>query len=220
MQNVVIDALIPHYCCSCGEIGSIFCSCCKYDIISEPYAQCIICRKPTASNSLCATCPSPIKNAWCITEYSDSIKKLIEAYKFERSKAAHVALADLLDEALPQLPENVTIVPVPTVASHIRVRGYDHAALVAKRFARKRKIPYTNMLQRQTSDCQRGASRSRRHQQASKAFKCSRQTEGIYLLIDDITTTGATLHYTAIALYDAGASEVWAAVIARQPLEK
>jgi len=40
-----------------------------------------------------------------------------------------------------------------------------------------------------------------------------------YLLVDDVMTTGSTLKYAARALKQAGASQVWVAVIARQTLD-
>jgi predicted amidophosphoribosyltransferase len=42
----------------------------------------------------------------------------------------------------------------------------------------------------------------------------------VYLLIDDVVTTNATLRYAADALMTAGAKTVWVGVAARQPLDK
>ena len=59
-----------------------------------------------------------------------------------------------------------------------------------------------------------------RIQQAKQAFSCKPLGGGRYLLVDDVFTTGATVHYAAQQLKDAGANEVWGAIIAHQPLEK
>lgn len=43
---------------------------------------------------------------------------------------------------------------------------------------------------------------------------------GVYLLVDDVVTTGATLQSAAQTLLDAGADEVWVCAVAKQPLHE
>jgi len=103
----------------------------------------------------------------------------------------------------------------------VRVRGYDHMRLVASEFARVRKFAYSPCLYRATSTMQRGASRAVRRDQAEAAFAaCDVNPGARYLIIDDVSTTGATLEYASRVLLRAGAHEVWVAVLATQPLEK
>lgn len=130
-------------------------------------------------------------------------------------------LADLLHIAVPYLPAETVIVPVPTVSSHIRQRGYDHTHLIAHRFAKQRGHRVRPLIERQTGTKQRGANRRQRMKQAKEAFAARRPLDPTvpYLLIDDVVTTGATLHYAAQTLQDAGAAIIWVAVVARQPLD-
>ena len=111
------------------------------------------------------------------------------------------------------------MVPVPTIASHVRQRGFDHAARLAKEFARRRKLPCRMILHRRTSSVQHTADKSERWQQAKQAFVCDSSEAASCLLIDDIYTTGATLHYAAKALLDSGVEKVSVAVVARQPTQ-
>ena len=55
--------------------------------------------------------------------------------------------------------------------------------------------------------------------QARQAFACPRtlSSEVTYCLIDDISTTGATIRYAARHLRTAGARQVIAVVVAHQP---
>ena len=221
MHRRLSNLIAPHYCCSCGEIGSLLCENCKYDISLEPYAQCLQCRAPSSvATGLCGGCITPYSRAWCIGEKQGALEKLIDAHKFERAKDAYLTFADLLHDTLPILPEDIRIVPVPTIPVHIRRRGYDHTALFAKAFASKRHLTVATPLLRLTRDTQRGATKAERHKQAARAFASEHLDGGIYLLLDDVYTTGATVEYAAKALRDAGADDVWVAVIARQPLEK
>lgn len=146
------------------------------------------------------------------------MEHLIDGYKFSRAKALHLNLADLLDATLPELPRGVIIAPIPTISTHVRQRGYDHTLLIAKELARRKGLALQRPLARQHSAKQLGASRSERIKQARTAFRLEGPIDPreIYLLIDDVYTTGATLQYGAQALRDAGVQDVWVAVLARQ----
>jgi ComF family protein len=225
VKNTMIDTLLsyiaPHYCCGCGTIGSLLCDNCKYDITSEDFSTCIVCGDLANRFGICNSCSVPYTRAWCIGERSGVLQRLIGTYKFQNAQSGYKILGDLLLDRLEVLPEETIVVPIPTVASHIRQRGYDHTLLIAKYFARKRGYKMEKTLERLTSTKQRQATKAQRVMQAKAAFGLSR---GIipdvpYLLIDDVVTTGATLQYAAKILKDHGAREVWVAAIARQPLD-
>ena len=138
-------------------------------------------------------------------------------------KKAGSVFGDLLHTTLPiSLPKDTVFVPVPTVSSHIRQRGYDHALLIAKYLAKQRHRPCKELIERRTSDRQRGASKSQRRKQASRAFRCRQKLSKntTYILVDDVFTTGATLEFAARSLKDAGAETIWLAVALRQPLDE
>lgn len=151
----------------------------------------------------------------------ESLQQLVKQYKFHYAKAAARVLADLLLTRVSELPSNTVIVPLPTVSAHIRQRGYDHIDLIARRFAKKRQLKLQAAIERVGSDKQRGATRAQRIAQAKKAFRVQGALDPSvpYLLIDDVVTTGASLKYATLALYEAGAREIWVAAIARQPLD-
>lgn len=225
VKNTMVDQLLsllaPHPCYSCGQLGSILCDNCKYNINSEHFNVCILCGCVCKSQGICGSCNPPFSRAICIGERADELRCLIDAYKFQNVRAVHTVLAKLLSMKLGTLPSQITIVPVPTVSSHIRKRGYDHTLLIAKKLARLQNVSIQpRLLRRTTNTQQRGASKKERKRQAKVAFIAkSIKDGGVYLLIDDVVTTGATLQYSAKALLDAGADDVWVAVVARQPLD-
>ncbi len=221
MIDKLLGIVAPHHCYSCGISGSILCSSCKYDIIEDSQSGCLLCGK-TTPDGICSVCKTAYQKAWYIGERKEVLERLLDDYKFERVYAAASTFAELLDATLPVLPANTVIVPVPTIARHIRQRGYDHTVLIAKRFAALRKLPYSHALDRVGSSHQLGADRKTRIAQAKHAYKLHKPIDATshYLLIDDIVTTGATMQYASKALVDAGAQNVWVAAIARQPLDK
>ena len=218
MIDYVLAFIAPHPCLECGKLGSLLCNNCKYNIESEPFVSCIVCGRASGKNGICTTCRVPYSRAWCVGERSDALLKLIDVYKFERARSSYKILADLVSSTLPHLPLNTVVVPIPTVNSHIRQRGYDHTELIAKRVARTHGLKMQKILGRKTTAMQRGATRKVRITQAKQAFGVQLliQSEAAYLLIDDIVTTGSTLKYATQALRDAGAKDVWVAVVARQ----
>ncbi len=221
MIDRLLQTIAPHYCYSCQKIGTLLCDSCIYNITSDNEQACVICGR-LAVHGICATCDDTYSKAWCVGEREGVLARLVDDYKFERVKAFSVVGAKLLDAQIPLLPAATRIVPVPTIHSHIRQRGYDHTALLAKQFAALRGLTYAPIVERATSTHQRGASRRQRFSQAQRAFTATGKIDELspVLLVDDILTTGATLHYAAHTLKAAGVQTVWVAVIARQPLDK
>lgn len=222
MIDSLLAILAPHSCCGCGYHGSLLCDNCKYDIISEPLDCCIACLKPTVRDNLCSACRTkqPFAAAWLVGVRRGALKTLLDRYKFSSARRAGYEAADLLDARLPVLLDSMVIVPVPTSPLHRRVRGFDHTAMIAKRLAKLRGLRYAQALARDNADTQHFLGRSERLAAASKGLRLAGSVPENVLLLDDIYTTGATLHASAQLLRDNGAKTVSVAVIARQVLDE
>lgn len=182
---------------------------------------CLVCDGLTAgASNICGQCTPPYSRAWCGGVKSAELEKLIMQYKFHRNREAAICLAELLADSTPPLPPDCVVTWVPTIRRHVRLRGYDHAKLIAAVFARRKGLVAEPTLRRLANTVQRGASKRLRRQQAEAAFVSPLIEPATYVLIDDVYTTGATLYYAAKKLREAGAQDVWVAVGARQPLEK
>lgn len=209
-----INLIMPHYCCSCGEIGAIFCDNCKYNINKHIFNDCVLCNNdPVKMHVQCS--PS-----WCVGRYDGPLKLALERYKFHHARDVAKPLAQLLSARCGQLPPDAIVTSVPTLPSHIRQRGFDHAERLAREFAKRQHLPYKKVFKRKAKTQQRGSSRRQREHNAVAAFEITKQkVEGRYILVDDIATTGATLRQLSGLLRDAGAAHVSCAVIAKQPLD-
>jgi ComF family protein len=222
MIDQLLSIVAPHHCSGCQKSGTLLCDNCKYDIISESYDRCVACGKNISTNGrICNRCRVPYERGWCVGERSDALQMLIGNFKFKNMRAAFRPLADVLDESIPAFPKNTVIVPVPTVSSHIRERGYDHMLLIAKRFARRRNASIDTSLTRVTNTKQRDKGRAERIKQAKTAFACNKPLDPqmVYVIVDDVVTTGATVKYAAETLRSAGAEHVWVVSISRQALD-
>lgn len=112
------------------------------------------------------------------------------------------------------------IVPVPLHPSRRRERGYNQAELLAGVVGRWLETPVDGDLLVRTSSAgpqARSASREQRRANVAGAFKAQRAAPGkSVLIVDDVTTTGATLQECAAALRKAGARRVWALTFTRE----
>lgn len=204
MIERALQLVAPHPCCGCGKVGALLCVDCKNDIICEPFTGCIWC-----GGAFCDECIPYASKVWVVGVRQGTIGRAIDLYKFQRAKGAVRALAELLDHRLPLLPLDTLVTSVPTVPGHIRARGYDHAALLAREFAARRKLVYAPLLRRTKRFTQhKTKSREIRAQQATGAFLLAKGAdtykESPVLLIEDVITTGATVKSAAQALAPLG----------------
>lgn len=219
MKTRLAQLLIPHFCCSCGEIGTILCESCVYDIVSEHDACCVACGQLTSSTGRCMRCRLPFSRGWAVGERRGALERLVDQTKFESVREAATVQARLLHELLPTLPAQSSIVPVPTIATHIRQRGFDHAQATARQLAQLRDVPTEAVIGRVGSHVQHGATKRDRERQAATSFVVAKPVspEVTYIIIDDVYTTGSTVQTIAALLRQAGAGDVWVAVTSRQP---
>ena len=118
------------------------------------------------------------------------------------------------------MPADV-VVPVPLFPRRQRVRGYNQSALLAEALARRMALPADERtLVRARSTASQAETRNvdERKVNVRDAFQCrGRQLAGKrVLLVDDVSTTGATLDACAQALRKAGVASVWALTFAHE----
>ena len=120
----------------------------------------------------------------------------------------------------------IVLVPLPTIRKHIRERGFDHTLRLCfelENFLQKRlddfgiSVKYQSLLVRKNKTVQVGKEKKERVKQAEKAYGIREGVEienkTLYILVDDVTTTGASL---AAAKKILQANLVWAAVLMKE----
>lgn len=118
------------------------------------------------------------------------------------------------------------VTAVPMHPKRLRLRGFNHAELLARGVARELNVPYRELLYR-TRDAQQQARLDHRERLTNLrgAFAVTEAArefvrDGTILLIDDVRTTGATAVNCAAALRDGGAAHVYFAAYAVGEREK
>ena len=115
--------------------------------------------------------------------------------------------------------EKLVLIPVPTLSNHIRERGLDHTELLARQLAKNLKIEKSTLIKRISKTTQRGKNFKTRQIQAESSYELMGEKlskDKIYVIFDDIRTTGATLDSIAKILRKNGAKEIWAFYLLQQ----
>lgn len=154
--------------------------------------------------------------------YAGVVRELLHRFKYGHDECLAVSLGDLLGQALGDERLRAhsfrALVPVPLHPRRQRERGFNQAELLAGRVKGSCGLPVRRLLRRiRPTAPQAGFDREERMRNLQGAFVAAGVVEpgGDYLLVDDVSTTGATLDACALALRSAGAGRVFAMVVAR-----
>jgi ComF family protein len=199
-----------------------FCARCASSLeANEP--ACPRCAEPLGGERAiaCARCtrtPPPQSATIAPWRYGEALAIALRRLKLGARPDLARALAPLAAPVLAACAVDV-IVPVPLHWRRLARRGYDHAELLAVHAAGS--IPVTRALRRtRHTRTQAGLSAAERAANVRGAFAITRAgaralQDKRVLVLDDITTTGATLAAACAAIANAGAADVMAFAFAR-----
>jgi ComF family protein len=226
-------------CLGCGEAGAVgrdLCAACDTALPRIRHA-CPRCGLPPhrtgaeaaarPGDSPCDACrrsPPPLTRVVAPFLYAPPLDRWLPRFKFHRDMAAGRLLAQLMLEACAAAPRPDALVPVPLHRARLRSRGYDQALELAKPLAHALALPLRTGLLRRTraTAAQSSLHAGERSRNLAGAFAIAphprdRALPAHVVLVDDVMTTGATLHAAATALLDAGVARVDAWTCARTP---
>jgi ComF family protein len=157
--------------------------------------------------------------AWGIHEENSRLREAIHNLKYRRDVGLGEVLAREMIAVLFRQDWKLDVVlPVPLAPNRHKQRGYNQSALLAWPIALRLGLPYRPgfVWRVRETQSQVGLSRPERYQNVAGAFKASDETKGkSVLVVDDVTTTGATLEAVVEALLVVGAKEVYTLTLAR-----
>lgn len=163
-------------------------------------------------------------------DYAYPWDRLITRFKFQGESGWAPMLADLLlrTPGFDALASDCDwVVPIPLSIERLAERGYNQAWELARVLCRSHRALHgkglpQGLVRNGGRPDQHTLNRRQRLRNLQSAFALGAQlrdrlSDRRVLLIDDVTTTGATLHSAAQTLMQAGARHVRAAVIAHTP---
>ena len=186
---------------------------------------CPKCGLPQSSATLCPSCvgwEAEIDGIRSPFRFDGVIRKAIHELKYRNLRAIAGLLAQLLNDYLIANPvPREVVVAVPLHPKRLRERGYNQSSLLAKELGKLANLPVVDdclVRARHSPPQARTATVDERRTNVADAFSCRdlRLENKQVLLIDDVSTSGATLDGCARALKKAGATSVWGLVLARE----
>jgi ComF family protein len=216
-------------CLGCGEAAAGAQDLCAPCRAALPWNRraCLACALPLPAGEPSAVCghclrrPPPLRLALAAFLYRPPLDRWLPRFKFHRDMAAGRLLSQLMLEACATAPRPQALVPVPLHRARLRQRGYDQALELAKPLARALALPLRDdlLLRRRATAPQSELHASARRHNVHDAFAANpgMPMPAHVAVVDDVMTTGATLHAAAEALHRAGVARVDAWVCARVP---
>ena len=229
----LLDIAFPWECLAChGFAPSVLCRACLDRVRWIAGSLCTSCGLPLASSlpcvcGRCALRPPAFSRARAVACYrasdeeSDPLGACIRALKYGGRRSLAAPLAEILADRFPFDPtEFDLLIPVPLHLERLRFRGFNQARLLARGPAHRFRLSLVDQaLERSKSTLsQVGLSEPERRRNLRGAFVVRRPADirgQRILLVDDVTTTTATVDACALALRTAGARSVDVLALAR-----
>lgn len=233
LVDAVMALILAPCCAACDEpldqpTRGCVCPTCWSSIhpLTEPLCETCGDALPTwrvsrAGANACARCrrmPRALARARAVAAYDGRLRDILHALKYNGRRTVAERLAALMASTAPAILDGADfVVPVPLHFLRQYRRGFNQAEEIARHLP----VPLLRALRRtRWTATQTDLPEARRHRNVRNAFTLRRRTRAALqsatvVLIDDVSTTGATLDACARVLADAGAKEIRALTAAR-----
>lgn len=193
--------LTPPLCDLCGDPLP------SWRVVSVPLTRCPRCRRVRR----------PVDRSRAIGLYEGALRSIVHALKYEGRRSLAKPLGAMMRTRCADVLADADLaVPVPLHPSRRRERGFNQAEDLARHVG----LPVAAALRRvRRTPPQADLPAGRRHGNVRDAFATGKDFQlvlgRVVVLIDDVSTTGATLDACALVLKESGAREVRALTAAR-----
>ena len=207
---------LPLLCCDClsniSYIHSPQCSCCGIPFKAGQDHLCGLCLKKNYAFDL----------ARAAIHYQEPVASLISSFKFNGTLTGLTTLAYIAQNSpgAKDLSEPDVILPVPLHIQRLRERKFNQASLIAQTCFTNYmdRIKPNILIKRRATSPQTGLNGIERRKNLSGAFSLKNKEQvrdKSVLLVDDVFTTGQTVHECAKVLRKVGAKRIEVFTLAR-----
>ena len=228
--NALATTLLAPACAACNAVldtplDGCVCRICWASVRQTTPPVCDSCGEPLAAEgricTLCADRSRVISRARAVGPYEGTLRELVHALKYQRRQSLAAPLGRMMRASGCELLSAAdAVVPVPLHWRREYIRGFNQSRELARHLGpRVQEL----IVRTRNTRAQIELAADVRQSNVQGAFRVRRDWLGRkvevgrrrLLLIDDVSTTGATLDACAIVLLNAGAMEVWALTAAR-----
>ena len=200
-------------------------------LFGQPRIRCRTCAASLPQTvSQCGAClrqPPPLAEVLAAVDYDYPWANMVRDFKFHADIAWARSFARMMRSTPwvdPALEAADWIVPMPLSKQRLLERGFNQSALLASALetGAQRKVRHDVLVRIRDTAAQSKLPRRERHANVAQAFAVHPDWFAPLrgkkvVLVDDVMTTGASLHAAARALAQAGAAQTVALVFARTP---
>lgn len=186
--------------------------------------RCPQCALPNTRGELCGIClqhAPAFDQTLTVFRYAYPLDRLLHQFKYHQQLPWGALLAQAWLSRLPVLPASQqppVLVAMPMHLNRIKQRGFNHALELARHLQKQWQIPLRIDSCERLIDtpAQAAMDMKTRTRNLRGAFATSQRWQGQHVMIvDDVMTTGASMHALAKVFKQAGAAQVTALVLAR-----
>jgi ComF family protein len=235
LAKLVELLLFPSFCRLCAEPldepgEKVVCRACLARLSPRGGPSCPLCgrfHEGEGEGHLCSRClervPAFSVHRSC-GAYGGTLKDVILLFKYRKYAPLSRPLAGFAERCLASDPKLWAgadfLVPVPLHPARKRERGFNQSRLLARDLARLRGLEVLGgcLVKAKNIPPQATLRAADRERNVKKAYAVKRPAKvrgKTLVLVDDVTTTGATLRECARVLVEAGANEVRAITLAQ-----
>ncbi|GAA5415672.1 hypothetical protein Pryu01_00703 [Paraliobacillus ryukyuensis] len=202
------------------------CTTCRANLQPISKIACTSCGRPgesvTNANSLCRDCErwqqqraSLLQNR-SVYPYNETMQAMIAQWKYRGDYCLIEAFQEQIRQQFSvhyaKLRKNYILVPIPLSRERLHERAFNQAEAIAKLLP----FPSRHLLARRHGEKQSKKSRKARIASPNPfQLVAAEQSQATILLVDDVYTTGATLHHAASLLNQARHHDIFTFTLAR-----
>ena len=229
----ILNLILPRACAGCRKSNESFCENCQ--ALSYKYgAHCLICGFRNNDGKICPAChtwklgfqmetefPRALKNVLWAGKYDGALREAVRQFKYRRRKELAEPLAQMLIKKFYEIhltlqKDNFLIIPMPLHFKKEYERRFNQAELLAQKFSEVSGIEIKNNVLtkiKETPAQVEVKDKEKRIKNLEGAFSVAENVPSFtkhktIILIDDVSTTGATLIHAARTLEQSGAEKI------------
>lgn len=221
----IIDLIFPPKCAGCGKPGIRWCNSCSDKIQRLTLPICEKCAEPLTDyrRKVCIRCAKiqPVyEKIYVLSVFNEPIRSALIRLKYEGDQAiGEYIAAEIADFLIENHVFVDVIVPIPISSEKRKIRGYNQVEAIARPLSRLLSVKYDeeSLIQARDNISQVGLNVRERRENVRDIFEVSGENlvGKRVMLLDDTTTTGATLDFASRAIATGGAQTIICVAVAK-----